>query len=322
VHAAISGEGVAQGAVQGAVQELPVAGEAPVPFAETGLELALLDRIPLGVLVYRDATLLYANRHFLEWSGYDSAAAIERAGGLPMLFAEPSAGGSAIAETSAQSLAIKTAQGDKLPVEGRMFRVPWNGSAAIALILTNDQFEAAVRHAERARRTAERELGDLKSVLDAASDGVAVLDTEGNIITANARAVGLFAKPVNELAGSPFVGLFATEHEHGRSWSNVPIGNERYRGYVKDIHIAGTHLTSMINDLLDLSKIETGRMELTFADISLNDLTQQCVVSCSPRPTTRGLSSAPRSRPACRAYTPMNDHCGKSCPTCCRIRSG
>ena len=387
-HAPASGEGAVQSAVQeaiqGAAQELPVAGEAPASFTETDLELALLERVPLGVLVYRDATLLYANRHFLEWSGYDSAAAIETAGGLPMLFAEPGVGGSAPAETGAQSLAIKTARGDKLPVEGRMFRVPWDGSAAIALILTNDQFEAAVRHAERALRAAERELDKLKSVLDAASDGVVVLDTEGNIITANARAVALFAKAADDLTGGPFVGLFATEHEDAirthldaalqgsqtpgneidvaglrsdghrvpltltltragddrvcallrdatlrqqaeEEWQNAkrqsqraasakaeflakisheirtplnammglaetimverfgPIGNERYREYVKDIHIAGTHLASMIGDLLDLSKIETGRMELTFADISLNDLTQQCVGIMQPQ---------------------------------------
>jgi signal transduction histidine kinase len=62
-----------------------------------------------------------------------------------------------------------------------------------------------------------------------------------------------------------------------------PVGNERYREYVKDIHIAGTHLASMLGDLLDLSKIETGRMELTFADISLNDLTQQCVGMMQPQ---------------------------------------
>jgi PAS domain S-box-containing protein len=219
-HAPSSGEGAVQsavqgathGAIQGTVQELPIAGEAPAPFAEAGTELALLDRVPLGVLVYRDATVLYANRHFLEWSGYDSAAAIETAGGLPMLFAEPAAaGGSAPAETGA--LAIKTVRGDKLPVEGRMFRVPWNGSAAIALILTSDQFEAAVRHAEHALRAAERELGELKSVLDATSDGVVVLDIEGNIITTNARAVGLFAKAADDLTGSPFVGLFATQNE-------------------------------------------------------------------------------------------------------------
>ncbi len=33
---------------------------------------SLLDRVPAGVLVYRNDSLLYANRHFLEWSGYDS----------------------------------------------------------------------------------------------------------------------------------------------------------------------------------------------------------------------------------------------------------
>jgi PAS domain S-box-containing protein len=383
-HVPASGEGAVQSAIQGAAQELPVAGEAPAPFAEADLELALLDRVPLGVLVNRDATLLYANRHFLEWSGYDSVAAIEAAGGLPMLFAEPGASGAALAETGAQSLAIKTARGEKLPVEGRMFRVPWNGSAAIALILTNDQFEAAVRHAERALRAAESELGELKSVLDAASDGVMMLDTEGKVVGANARAVALFAKPADDLTGSSFADLFATEHEHAirahlggvlqgsqtpgseidvaglradgqpvsltltlthtgddrvcallrdatlrkqaeEEWQNAkreslgaasakaeflakisheirtplnammglaetimverfgPIGNERYREYVKDIHVAGTHLASMINDLLDLSKIETGRMELTFAEINLNDLTQQCVGIMQPQ---------------------------------------
>jgi PAS domain S-box-containing protein len=379
VHAPPSGES----AVQGAAQELPVASEA-TPFTETGLELTLLDRVPLGVLVYRDAALLYANRQFLEWSGYDSAAAIEAAGGLPMLFAEPSAAGSDIAETGAQSLAIKTARGEKLAVEGRMFRVSWNGSAAIALILTNDQFEAAVRHAERALRAAESELGELKSILDAASDGVIVVDSEGQIVAANARAVSLFAKAMDELTGGAFLGLFAPDSEHAirahlgdllrdsqtpggeidvaglrgdghivpltltltRAGDNRicallrdatlrrqaeeerqnakresqsaasakaeflakisheirtplnammglaeaimierfgPIGNERYREYVKDIHVAGTHLASMVNDLVDLSKIETGRMDLAFADVSLNDLTQQCVGIMQPQ---------------------------------------
>ena len=373
-----------EGAIQGAVQELPVASEASVPFAEPSLELALLDRIPLGVLVYRGTTLLYANRHFLEWSGYDSVAAIETAGGLQMLFTELS-NTDALAETGhAQSLAIKTARGDKFPVEGRMFRVPWNGSAAFALILTNDQVEAAVRNAENALRAAEAEIGELKSVLDAASDGVMVLDAEGKILAANARAASLFAKPTDELTGSTFVGLFAPDNEHaihahldgvlqgtpapgneidvaglrgeGRLVALVltfrryddnrvcallrdvttrkqaeeelhnakresagaasakadflarisheirtplnammglaeammverfgPIGNERYREYIKDIHVAGSHLASMISDLLDLSKLETGRMELAFADITLNDLTQQCVGIMQPQ---------------------------------------
>ena len=61
------------------------------------------------------------------------------------------------------------------------------------------------------------------------------------------------------------------------------IGNERYREYVKDIHASGGHLLSLINDLLDLSKIEAGKLELTFASVALNDLTQQCVAIMQPQ---------------------------------------
>jgi signal transduction histidine kinase len=56
-----------------------------------------------------------------------------------------------------------------------------------------------------------------------------------------------------------------------------PIGSERYRQYLKDIHAAGGHLISLLNDLLDLSKIEAGKLELTFVNVNLNDLVQQCV---------------------------------------------
>src|SRR5205807_2780881 len=62
-----------------------------------------------------------------------------------------------------------------------------------------------------------------------------------------------------------------------------PIANDRYRAYLKDIHTSGGHLISLINDLLDLSKIEAGKLELTFAGVALNDLTQQCVALMQPQ---------------------------------------
>ena len=44
-------------------------------------ERPLLDRLPVGILVYRFDQLLYANRAFLDWTGYESLMALSDAGG-------------------------------------------------------------------------------------------------------------------------------------------------------------------------------------------------------------------------------------------------
>ena len=61
------------------------------------------------------------------------------------------------------------------------------------------------------------------------------------------------------------------------------IGNDRYKDYLKDIHASAKHVMSLANDLLDLSKIEAGKMELEFAPVDANRIVRECVSLMQPQ---------------------------------------
>ena len=56
-----------------------------------------------------------------------------------------------------------------------------------------------------------------------------------------------------------------------------PLGSERYVGYASDIHESGEHLLGVVNDLLDLSKVEAGRMELEEETLDLLEVMRDCI---------------------------------------------
>ncbi|HSU99127.1 MAG TPA: ATP-binding protein, partial [Roseiarcus sp.] len=62
-----------------------------------------------------------------------------------------------------------------------------------------------------------------------------------------------------------------------------PVGNERYKDYLKDIHTSGAHVMSLADDLLDLSKIEAGKLELAFASVDANSVIRECVSLMQPQ---------------------------------------
>jgi signal transduction histidine kinase len=66
--------------------------------------------------------------------------------------------------------------------------------------------------------------------------------------------------------------------------------NEKQDEYVKDIYASGAHLLSLINDILDLSKIEAGRMELELADFHLPQAIENALILVRERALRRGIT--------------------------------
>ncbi|HEY0281482.1 MAG TPA: HAMP domain-containing sensor histidine kinase [Rhizomicrobium sp.] len=79
-----------------------------------------------------------------------------------------------------------------------------------------------------------------------------------------------------------------------------PHGNARYCEYARDIHGAGRHLLALINDILDLSKSEAGKLELYPEPVQLPQLFDDCVRLVAERARKQGLTitqSVPRDFP-------------------------
>jgi signal transduction histidine kinase/DNA-binding response OmpR family regulator len=66
--------------------------------------------------------------------------------------------------------------------------------------------------------------------------------------------------------------------------------NEKQDEYLKDIYASGQHLLSLINDILDLSKIEAGRMELEATDFDVPSAIDNALILVRERATRRGIT--------------------------------
>jgi PAS domain S-box-containing protein len=68
-----------------------------------------------------------------------------------------------------------------------------------------------------------------------------------------------------------------------------PNAMARYSGYAQDIHSSGMHLLTLINDILDLAKLEAGKLDLREEDVALPELVGECLTIIRSRAQKSGI---------------------------------
>jgi PAS domain S-box-containing protein len=150
--------------------------------------------------------------------------------------------------SEARDLFGRQRHGDALPLSVSAARL--EGGGAFLVVLFRDLSGARAREAElkAARRAAETATARQSEFL--------------------ARVSHEIRTPLNAIIG--FAELMLEERFGA-------VGSERYKLYLQDIRRSGEHVVSLVNDLLDLAKIASGKTELTLVSLDLNGAVRDSV---------------------------------------------
>jgi PAS domain S-box-containing protein len=246
----------------------PVAPEAfePEPGDADAEDLAaILDTTAEGIIMFDAEGNIHAcNRSAEALFGYDGHALLQQ--NLMSLFAPESQHVVADYLQSLKSQDIASLLDHGREVLGREKK---GGVLPLAMIMGRTRpdgpnFFAVFRDLSHAKK-GESELTQARRLVDGAANAKADM---------LARISHEIRTPLNAIIG--FAEVMISERFGA-------LGNERYGEYLKDIRASGERVIAIIDDLLELSRIETGKLDLNFANLSLNELVEACVTIMQPQ---------------------------------------
>jgi PAS domain S-box-containing protein len=250
-----------------AAMSAPAAVPEPSPVGHANAEElgAILDTTTEGIVMFdAEGNLNSCNRSAEALFGYDGEELVKR--NLSDLFAPESQrvvrdyidsiNGSGVASLLEHGREVlgRVREGGLIPLSMTMGRTRPDGP----------NFFAVFRDLSQARKS-ESELREARRLADRAASA------KGDML---ARISHEVRTPLNAIIGFSEVMI-------GERFG--ALGNERYVEYMKDIRASGERVIAIINDLLDLSRIETGKLDLAFTNQNLNDLVESCVAVMQPQ---------------------------------------
>ena len=235
-------------------------GEAPEFFLPPQSLKALLEGVPVAVAILTRGALAEANSAFANAFGYPSAAELMEAGGLGAILGDGKLPDEAGAERSLEAF---TRSRRRVKVAFSLSVLDAERQLTLLRLIDKPSPEAEAEKPREAAPEAPKPEPLPRPQADAAASRLEFL----------AKVSHEVRTPLNSILG--FAELMLQERFG-------PIGNRRYKGYVEDIHQSGLYALSLLNDLLDISKIEAGKFELNFTAVDVGEIVEDCAASLQP----------------------------------------
>ena len=176
--------------------------------------------------------------------------------------------------------------------DGRWLQISERRTADGGLVMTAADI-TAIKRQDEARRLNEAQLQDAVDNLERSQAALAELARkyEAEKIRAEGanKAKSEFLANMSHELRTPLNAINGfSEIMVGEMFG--PMGDKRYKEYAQDILSSGQHLLALINDILDMSKIEAGKMNLRFEPLHLGDVVEDAVRLIQNRAEAAGLT--------------------------------
>jgi two-component system cell cycle sensor histidine kinase PleC len=176
--------------------------------------------------------------------------------------------------------------------DGRWVQISERRTAEGGLVVTGADI-TAVKTQEESRRQNEEALTVMVSQLEENQAELAELARkyEGEKVKAEGanKAKGEFLANMSHELRTPVNAINGfSEIMMGEMYG--PLGDDRYREYATDIHASGQHLLALINDILDMSKIEAGKLKLRLEAVHVEDVAEDTIRLMRNKADAAGLT--------------------------------
>ncbi|KQV58369.1 MULTISPECIES: PAS domain-containing sensor histidine kinase [unclassified Caulobacter] len=176
-------------------------------------------------------------------------------------------------------------------MDGRWIQISERRTAEGGLVMTAADI-TAIKTQEEARRLNEEQLQNAIAGLERSQEQLAELarkyETEKVRAESANKAKSEFLANMSHELRTPLNAINGFSEIMMNEMFGA-LGDARYKGYSQDIHSSGQHLLALINDILDMSKIEAGKMNLKFEPMHLEDVAEDAVRLIRNRAEAAGL---------------------------------